>query len=224
MVETFIKTSIMYLLVVFALRILGKRQLSDFEASELVVTIMISEIAATPVLDKRISIITCIVAIVLLLIFELIISFLAFKVPKARKILYGTPSVFFEKGKLRWDEMKRQRFSVTDIMEAIRNNGFSSLSEVDYVIMETNGNLSVLPKASSRAVSPEDLSLCPEETLISYVLIDDGKILYKNLDRIGKNKEWLINKLKEEKIKSEKGVFFFSSDKNGRCFMMKKED
>ena len=101
-------------------------------------------------------------------------------------------------------------------------SGFSSLSEVDYVIMETNGNLSVLAKASSRAVSPEDLSLSPEETLISYVLIDDGKILYKNLDRIGKNKEWLLKKLKKEKIKSEKEVFFFSADSAGKCFLMKK--
>ena len=131
--------------------------------------------------------------------------------------------VFFEKGKLNISEMERQRFSVTDLMEAIRNNGNSSLSEVDYVIMETNGDISVIPSSLYRPVTPKDLNLKPEEDFVSYIIIDGGKVYENNLNSLGFDKNWLMKQLKKEKINSIKDVFYFSANKNGETFLMKKE-
>lgn len=223
MLTILIRTIVMYVVVVLALRLMGKKQLSDFEPSELVVTIMISEIAAQPIQDNAQPLLSSVIVIILLLIFEVILSFIAFKSPKTRKILYGTPSVFFEKGKLNISEMERQRFSVTDLMESIRNNGNLSLSEVDYVIMETNGDISVIPSSQYRPVTPKDLNLKPEEDFASYIIIDGGKIYENNLKSLGFDESWLMKQLKKENIKSIKDVFYFSANENGETFLMKKE-
>ena len=210
MLTTFIRTFIMYSLVVLTLRIIGKKQLSDFEPSELVVTIMMSEVAAMPVQDNLQPLISSITVILLLLVFEVAVSFGAFKSPKMRKMIYGYPSVFFENGKINADEMERQRFSVTDLMEAIRNEGYASLSEVNYVLMETNGNISVIPSSET-------------ETKLSYVIIDSGNIYEGNLKRLGLNKEWLFKELKKANINSVKEVFYFSADSSKNTFLMKQE-
>lgn len=223
MLTIYIRTFIMYLMVVVILRLLGKRQLSDFEPSELVVTIMISEIAAQPIQDNSQPLLSSIIVIGLLLVFEVILSYLAFKSPKARKVLYGTPSVFYEKGKINISEMEKQRFSVTDLMEAIRNDGIASLSEVDYVIMETNGNISVIQTANSRPCAPEDFNMEPEEIYISYILIDGGKVYHHNLKKLGYDESWLLKQLKKENINAIEDVFYFSADRNGKTFVMRKE-
>lgn len=207
MLTTFIRTFIIYIVVVLALRVMGKKQLSDFEPSELVVTIMMSEVAAMPVQDNSQPLLSSVIVIILLLIFEVVVSFTAYKSPRARKMIYGFPSVFFEKGKINTDEMEKQRFSVTDLMEAIRNNGYASLKEVDYVLMETNGNISVIPT----------------NTELSYVLIDCGSVYEQNLKRLGFDENWLKKQLDKENITSVKEVFYFSADKEGNTFIMKKD-
>lgn len=208
MLTTFIRTFIMYTFVVMTLRVIGKKQLSDFEPSELVVTIMMSEVAAMPVQDNFQPLFSSIIVILLLLVFEVAVSFTAFKSPKARKVIYGYPSVFFERGKINTKEMEKQRFSVTDLMESIRNNGYASLSEVEYVIMETNGNISVIPS----------------NTELSYVLIDRGSVYERNLKRLGFDANWLKAELKKKNISSIKEVFYLSADKSGNTFLMKQED
>lgn len=223
MLTTFIRTFIMYIVVVLTLRVMGKRQLSDFEPSELVATIMMSEVASLPVQDNTQPLLSSVIVIILLLFFEVILSFAAYKCPSVRKKIYGYPSIFFEKGKIHTAEMEKQRFSVTDLMEAIRNNGYAGLCEVDYVIMETNGNISVIPTATSRPLAPEDLNLKPPETLLSYVLIDDGSVYEGNLKALGFDSKWLKKQLDKEHIHSVKDVFYFSADKDGNTFLMKKE-
>ena len=106
--------------------------------------------------------------------------------------------------------MERQRFSVTDLMEAIRNEGYASLSEVNYVLMETNGNISVIPSSET-------------ETKLSYVIVDSGNIYEGNLKRLGLNKEWLFKELKKANINSVKEVFYFSADSSKNTFLMKQE-
>lgn len=214
MLTTFIRTFIIYIIVVFTLRIIGKKQLSDFEPSELVVTIMMSEVAAMPVQDNSQPLLSSIIVIILLLVFEVTVSFGAFKSPWMRKKIYGYPSVFFEKGKICYKEMEKQRFSVTDLMEAIRNEGYASLSEVSYVIMETNGNISVIPS---------DAETGQKGTELSYVIIDNGNIYEGNLKRLGFDKNWLKARLDKENIRSFKEVFYFSADRSGNTFIMKKE-
>ncbi len=208
MLTTFIRTIIMYFFVVLMLRLLGKRQIGELEPSELVVTIVISEVAALPIQDVSQPLSNSLIAIFLLLILEVVLSFSAYKSFWARKFFYGTPSVFYEKGKINQNEMKKQRFNLNDLMECVRNTGATSLSDVDFVIMETNGNVSVIP---SRAQDSEQ-DAAPTSPFISYVIIDNGHINENNLNRLGFDKSWLLKQLKKRRIKNPEEVFCMTAD------------
>ena len=208
MLTTFIRTIIMYFFVVLMLRLLGKRQIGELEPSELVVTIVISEVAALPISDVSAPLSNSLVAIFLLLFLEVVLSFSAFKCLWARKLFYGTPSVFYEKGKINQKEMKKQRFNLNDLMECVRNTGMTSLSDVDFVIMETNGNVSVIPTQPQS----DEQETAPSSPFISYVIIDNGKINENNLSRLGFDKNWLIKQLEKRKIKKPDEVFCMTAD------------
>ncbi len=215
MLTTFIRTIIMYFFVVLTLRLMGKRQIGELEPSELVVTIVISEVAALPVQDTSQPIVNSLIAIFLLLILEVCVSFVAYKNFSARKFLYGTPSIFYEKGIINQEEMKKQRFNLNDLMETVRNTGAVNLSEVDYVIMETNGNVSVIPNAQSRPVTPQDMGIKSQPSYVSYVIIDSGTLNRKNLELMGYDDKWLDKQLKKNNLSSVSQVFCMTADPDG---------
>ena len=224
MIITIVRTIIMYIFVVLTLRLMGKRQIGELEASELVVTIIISEIAALPITNLGVPLSGSILAILILLILEMCLSYFAYRSIRVRTILYGKPSMFYQKGKLNQTEMQRQRFNLADLMEEIRNNGASSLDEVDYVIMETNGNVSVILNAQNRPVTPSDLNLKPESVHMSYVIIDNGSLVQNNMNRLGLNGEWLHKQLTQHGLKSPKDVFYLSFEQNdGSTVLIPKE-
>ncbi len=207
MLTTFIRTIIMYFFVVLMLRLLGKRQIGELEPSELVVTIVISEVAALPIQDVSQPLSNSLVAIFLLLILEVVLSFSAYKSFWARKFFYGTPSVFYEKGKINQREMKKQRFNLNDLMECVRNTGLTSLADVDFVIMETNGNVSVVPTQQK-----EESQSTPSSPYISYIIIDNGHINENNLNRLGFDENWLLTQLKKRKYNSPHEIFCMTAD------------
>ncbi len=223
MFTTFIRTVIMYFFVVLTLRLLGKRQIGELEPSELVVTIVISEVAALPIQDTSQSLVNSLVVIFLLLILEVLLSFSAYKSFSARKLFYGTPSVFYEKGIINQKEMKKQRFNLNDLMECVRNTGATSLSEVDFVIMETNGNVSVIPKTEHRTVSLSDAGLSAPAAQLSYIIIDNGNINTNNLSRLGYDHNWLQKQLKTKKIPHAREVFCMTANKAGEVVIITNE-
>ncbi len=223
MLVTVIRTAIMYVLVVFCLRVMGKRQIAELEPSELVVTIIISEIAADPVVDPGTPFLTAAVSIVILLFLEVFLSFIAYKNINIRSLLYGKPSTFFSDGKINQKEMQNQRYSIGDLLEEVRNRGAASLSDVEYVIMETNGNVSVIQNSISRPVTPSDLGLDVNPTEISYIIIDNGNLIKNNLIRLKLSKSWLMDELKKEGIKKISQVFYMGADKSGNAVVIKKE-
>ncbi len=210
MLITLIRTIIMYMVVVGVLRIMGKRQIGELEASELVVTIIISDIAAMPITNTEVPLVSNVIAIFILMILEIIVSFFAFKNPRFRGIIYGKPSTFFQKGKFCQDEMLRQRFNVADVMEEIRGCGICNLSDVAFVIMETNGKVSVIPKTEKDAVTPEQMEIKTEPVKMSYIIVDNGVVIKGCMKKLGLNKEWLDNCVKEHGLKSVKEVFYLS--------------
>ena len=223
MFTIFIRTILMYFFVIFSIRILGKRQIGELEPSELVVTIIISEVASLPIQDPSQPVITSLIVISLLLILEIFLSFSAYKSPAVRKIFYGVPSIFYEKGMLHQDEMEKQRFNLNDLMETVRNTGSVSLSEIEYIIMETNGNVSVIPKADQRPVSLSDLNInSPSPVFISYVIIDNGHLNKKNLNRLGYNENWLKKQLKAHKITDISHIFCMTADADGEIVIIPK--
>ncbi|MBQ9737003.1 MAG: DUF421 domain-containing protein [Clostridia bacterium] len=199
---------------------LGKRQIGELEPSELVVTIVISEVAALPIQDVSQPLISSLIAIFLLVVLEVIVSFSAYKSFKVRRILFGTPSVFYEKGKINQREMEKQRFNLNDLMECVRNTGATSLSEVDFVLMETNGNVSVIPNAQNRSVNISDLNLKSSPTLLSYVIVDNGHINHNNLKRLGFDENWLQKQLELQDIKDSDSVFCMTATQDGETVII----
>lgn len=220
----FFRTIIMYFFAIFILRSMGKRQIGELEPSEFVVTIMISELASLPIQETTQPLSTSIIAILMLVILEIIVSFTAYKNVKARKLLYGKPSMLFENGKINQKEMEKQRFNMNDLMEVIRNNGACGLDEVEYVIVETNGNVSVMLKAEEQPLKPSDVGLKLPKTELSYMIIDNGNISFENLKKLGYNDDWLRKQLKTENIKSPKDIFYMGADRSGNVFVVKCEE
>lgn len=214
MIITILRTLILYGVVVFALRMMGKRQIGELEASELVVTIIISDIAAMPITNAEVPLLVNVMAILLLMILEVLLSLLAFKSPKVRQILYGMPSTFYKDGHFFEKEMERQRFNIADVMEEIRGSGASSLDEVEYIVMETNGDVSVVLKSQSSPVTPSQLNIKTNPVRMCYIIIDNGNIIKSCMRGLGLDDNWLNKKLKEKNIKSAKDVFYMSFEQN----------
>lgn len=223
MLVTFIRTIIVYFFVIGVIRLMGKRQIGELEPSELVVTIIISEVAAMPIQDNSEPLASSIMAIALLLILEVIISYIAYKSRGFRKFLYGTPSILYAKGKIDQKEMERQRFNVNDLMEIVRNNGISTLNEVDFVIVETNGNVSVLLKGENKNVTVKDLNLPVNQEELSYIIVDNGKVNNKSLTKLGLSEKWINKKISENDISDIKDIYCMGADRNGNTFIIRKE-
>ena len=224
MIITVLRTIIMYFFVVLILRIMGKRQIGELEASELVVTIIISEIAALPITNMGVPLSGSIIAILILLIMEIFLSQTAYRSVAVRTLLYGKPSTFFQKGKLNQKEMQKQRFNVADLMEEIRNNGAISLDQIDYVIMETNGKVSVIMNSDNSPVTPSDMKIKTDPIYMNYVIIDNGNLIRSNLKRLGLNDEWIDKQLKSHKLKHIKDVFYLSFEqKTGKTVLIPRE-
>lgn len=214
MIITIIRTVIMYIFGVGTLRIMGKRQIGELEPSELVVTIIISEIAAMPITDIGVPLIPCIIAILILMILEILLSFSAFKNPHIRTLLYGKPSTFYKDGAFNQKEMLKQRFNVADIMEEIRGNGICNLADVEFIVMETNGKVSVIQKQDKSCVTPEMMNIQTEPVRMSYIIIDNGTLIKSCLKHLGLNTEWLKKRLAEHNISHIRDVFYMSFEQH----------
>lgn len=223
MLVTAIRVAIMYAFIVLCLRIMGKRQIAELEPSELVVTIIISDIATDPIIDPGKPFVTAVIAITILIFFEVVLSFLAYKNINIRSVLYGKPSTFFSEGKINQKEMENQRFSIGDLLEEVRNNGAASLKEVEHIVMETNGNVSVILNADNRPLTPSDMGIKAAETEMSYILIDNGAVVGGNLKRLNLSRSWIKERLKKEGIQRISDVFYMGADKSGHTVVIKKD-
>lgn len=171
-----IRTIILYLLVILSMRLMGKKQVGELEPFELAITIMISELASLPMQDSRIPLLHGIVPILTLLILQNLFSLIQLKSEKIRSLINGEPSILIEKGKIDFQELKNQRFNINDLMEELRLQGYYDLENIEYAILETSGQLSIIPKTEESPVTKKDLSLQFTQERLPVTLILDGKI------------------------------------------------
>jgi uncharacterized membrane protein YcaP (DUF421 family) len=205
------------------MRLMGKKQIGELEPFELVIALMISELATFPMQDIRIPMLHSIIPIITLLFLQISTSFIELKSEKARRILTGTPSILIKNGKIDIAELRFQRFNINDLLEELRLKGYFNLSDIQYAILETSGELSILPKTGLSNATKDDLNLSlPQETL-PIPLIMDGNVNYKNLKLLSKDETWLINKLKEKHISSTKDVFIGIMDSNNKFYYQLKD-
>ncbi len=220
----FIRTIIVYALVIFSLRLMGKRQIGELQPSELVVAIMISDLATMPMSDVSIPLAYGIVPIFTLVICEMILSFVSLKSEKIRVFLSGKPQLLVKGGQLERQEMLHARVNIDDLMEELRKAGYFSLSDIDTVILETGGSISVIPTREAMPPSNKDLNIVASQQKIPYIFISDGKIRESELKRAGKTKAWLTKQLKTQKISGPEEVFVCSVDGSDTLYIQKKDD
>lgn len=205
------------------MRLMGKRQIGEMQPFELVITIMISELASLPMQDTRIPLLHGIIPIVTLLVLQVILSILQLKIEKARVILSGKPSILIKDGKIDIKELKNQRITINDLIEDLRLLGTYNLDEIEYAILETSGQLSVIPKTELTPVTKKDMNIKCNQDKLPITLILDGKINEHNLEMINKDKNWLNKKLKESKITSISEVFVAILDSKDTFYCQPKE-
>lgn len=205
------------------MRIMGKRQIGELQPSELVVAIMISDLATVPVSDIAIPLLSGVIPIMTLIIFEVTISFLTLKSEKARNIITGKPTYLIKDGIIAEKQMRNMRYNIEDLLEELRLKDCPNIADVHTAILETNGELSVVLKSDKRSVTPKDLKIKPNQESVPLVLISDGKIRFEHLRELNKDIKWLEKKLADRNIKSTKDVFLFSIDSDGIITMQIKD-
>lgn len=222
MLVTLVRTVVLYIVVILALRLMGKRQIGQLQPSELVVAMMLSELASIPMESIGTPIFSGIVPILTLIIAETTFSFLTLKSRRMRKILSGTPTILIEKGQILERELERLRYNIDDLMEELRTSGYANILDIEYAIIESNGNLSVIPKSNKRPVTPDDLEISPQYEGIPFLLVTDGTVNQKSLKCAGLTVEWLLEKLNEYDIHDIADVFIATVDSAGKLFVQKK--
>ena len=216
-------TVILYLVVVIAMRLLGKRQVGDMQPSELVMTLLISEMAAIPMQDPEQSLIYALVPIALLVAINLALSFGFLKSRFLWRAFEGKESIVVENGKVVERVMRRSRITLTELFEMLRLQGFTDISQLRYAIFESNGLLSVIPYEAHKPVTPAVMSVPVQEPGMPQVLISDGKIMKKKLQKLGLNEQWLANELAARGVRSVKDAFIFTRDECGNIYFAAKE-
>lgn len=207
----FLRTLILYIVIVFSLRVMGKRHLGELEPSEFVVAIMISNIATLPIEDTNIPLVAGIVPILALVSFEVIISSIGLKCKMVRKLVSGNPIIIIRDGVIDQKKMRELRYSIDDLLEQLRSKDVFDIADVAYAIVETTGQLSVFPKYPNRTVTNQDLNL-PEPSCANspqMVLICDGELVPDTLNYCNLREDWLQKTLEKQGVK-QKDVFLMT--------------
>ena len=200
---------------------MGKRQIGQMQPSELILAIMVSDIATVPMESTGKPLLSGIIPIITLMTAEITLSYLSQKNERIRKILSGSASLIISKGKIDIQELKRLRVNIDDLSEELRMNGYSSVGEIEYAILETNGEISIIPKSDIKPISAKDLNIKLKPAAMHKNIIKDGVVEEANLLEIEKSHSWLNGILKKENTKLC-DVFLMSSD-GEEYFLQKKE-
>lgn len=223
MLITFFRAIVLYLIVLVVMRLMGKREIGQLQPFELAISIMIADLASIPMTEIGIPIFNGIVPILGLLVMHLILSLINLKSLKAREIICGKPSILIYRGKINEKELKKERFTINELEERLRGNNVVNLGDVEYAILETSGQVTVIQKPEKRNTIPEDFNIVPEYEGIPYDLVVDGKVMNKNLKVIGKNYNWLKKQVEKFDIKPEEALVV-TIDGKGQIFCQKKEE
>ena len=223
MLIVFIRSIILYVVIVFSIRLMGKHQLGELSPNEFVVAILISNIATLPAENSDIPLIRGIVPVLTLVCLDVIVSTLAFKSRKIRRLISGSPKVIISDGKLIQKELKNIRYTTDDLMESMRNQGVFDISQVQYAIVETNGKLSFYLKSPFQPLTPETQKHTIPTSNPPVTVIDDGEIITSSMDFINMTEKQLQLFLSKNNV-TPKEVYLFSSDGKSKNILIKKEE
>ena len=222
MLINFFRSIFLYIIVLIVMRLMGKREIGQLQPFELAISIMIADLATIPMADTGIPIGNGIIPILGLLVMHLLISLINLKSIKLREIICGKPRILIYRGKIQEKALIKERFTINELQERIRSQNIVNLGDVEYAILETSGQITVIEKPNKRQAIPEDFGIMPEYEGIPYDLIVDGKIMKKNLKAIGKSYNWLKKEINKFGFNPEDALVATIDGKN-QIFCQKKE-
>ncbi|MGM9521273.1 MAG: DUF421 domain-containing protein [Oscillospiraceae bacterium] len=220
---SFVRTIIIFVLLIVSLRIMGKRQLGELEPIELVVAVLISNLAAQPLQDVGIPLVYGIIPVLTLLACQLIMSGLSVKYTRVRRLICGKPSILIDNGKIVQSEMRKNRISLDELYVELRSMQVTDIESVKHAILETDGTLSVLLYQDQSPVTPAQIGIKVEECGSPVSIISDGRTMKENLTLVGKNEKWLSSELRKRGVKSPSSVYLMTIDGAGNIYFVKKD-
>jgi uncharacterized membrane protein YcaP (DUF421 family) len=220
----FVRTAILYLLLIAGVRLMGKRQVGELEPTELVLAMLLSDLAAVPMQDFALPLLYGIVPIVTLLCITMLLSVATMRSVRLRELLCGKPSIVLEGGKLRQQEMRKVRMTVDELLEELRLQGVTDLASVQYAILETSGQLSVQLYPGYQPLTPNQAGMQVDAPELPVVLIDDGRLLEAHLTYLGFDGRWLQTALAQRDIADASQVFLLTADHRGVVYCARKEE
>ncbi len=223
MTISLIRTILLYVIIIVAIRIMGKRQISELQTSELVVTLLISDIAAIPMQNTGQPLFSGIIPILVLVSCEIAASFFMVKNSRFRKLIAGKPQVVINNGIVDQSQMKRLRMSTEDLSEQLRQMNVFSIQDVAYAIVETNGKLSVMKKPEKEQVSASMLGIVAPDHGIDAVVISDGELSKFSLDLCHLTEDWVMGVLNGKNLKLE-DVFIMTANSKKNYYLILKDE
>ena len=219
---SYIRSAILYLLLILCVRLMGKRQIGEMEPSEFVMTMLLANLAAIPMQDSAIPLLSGIVPILTILSLELVLAWLCLRSIRVRKLLCGRPIILISNGEICQDNLRRTRITADELTEHLRENGIMELYAVKYAILETNGQISTFLYGKDRPPTARETGVKAQDPNLPYTLISDGKILSENLAAAGRDQSWLEKELQKQNC-SARDIFLLTVDGAGKLYVARKE-
>lgn len=219
----FVRALILYIIVLIAIRLMGKREIGQLQPFELVVTIMIADLASVPMQDIGIPLLHGVIPILALLVGQLILSMINIKSGVARRIISGKPTVLISNGKIIEKKLKAQKYTMDGLLEQLRVSGYTNIADVEYAILETSGEISIIPKIESLPATKKDMNIKTEKAGYFRPVVIDGSYIEGNIEDLKISKEQVDGILKNNKLSLE-DTFLFLKDENGKTYIQKKEN
>lgn len=218
MLISFIRAVLLYLILIFTIRLMGKRQIGQLEPSEFVVTMLIADLAAIPMQDSAVPLLSGLIPILTILSVELLLSYFSMRSSWIRRVFCGKPVILMEEGKIIGRNLRRTRISVDELTEHLRELGIVELSEVKYAILETNGKISILLYSEYNPPSAKDCAISVDELELPYTLVCDGRLMRANLALCGKTETWVREQLSRRNC-ALKETLLLSATLSGKLYL-----
>ena len=222
MITILIRTLIIYIVLICIMRLMGKRQIGELEITDLVTTLLISEIASLPITNQDIPISYAVIPMILLLALEVSSSVVLIRFPLLKNLVSARPTVIIQNGVLNQRALREMRMSIDELISEVRQQGLTSLDQVDYAILEKDGKMTVIPKSPYSQPTAEDLKISPVDHPLMHVVYSNGRYSKPGLSMIKKDREWLDRKLSKSKVRIE-DTFCVTANERGELFWILKE-
>ena len=218
-----IRTVVLYGFITVGIRLLGKRQVGELEPSELTLALIVADLACVPMQDNGIPLLFGLIPIAVLLALATVLSVLSLRSVRLRTLLCGRPSVVVREGMVVERELRRNRLTLDELLEELRIQGYTDLRTIQTAVLETNGRLSVLPRAEEKPPTAAQLGVETQEPGVPVVLISDGRLIGENLRRQGYERRWLDRQLAGYGLSAPSQAFLFTVDRLGNTYCVAKE-